>query len=167
MSPNLVDFAVTTIFAREVLEGAIIIGQYRTIILRGGDALAPGVTQKDALSEITVATMGATAFALFVIACVATPLAILSHELDTTAASIIEGVSKVVAGISLLQLSLKIPKMLEIYGSCKKRRIHDEGDESISSETGLTLKNIRFNVAWKYVDGACVCAKRADILLLL
>ena len=109
--------------------------------------MAPGVTEKDALSAITVACMAATALALFVIACVAVPLAILSEELDTTTAYIIEGVSKVVAGISLLQLSLKIPKMLEIYGSCKTRN-HDDDQ---NGETGLTLKNIRFNVAWKCV----------------
>lgn len=150
MAPNLVDFAVTTIFARECLEGSIIIGQYRTIVLRGEHALAPGVTQKDALSEIVVATLGATALALFVIACVAAPLGILSHELDTTTAYIIEGVSKIVAGVSLLQLSLKIPKMLEIYGSCKKRT-----DGAEIPESGLTLKNIRFNVAWKYVSIRC------------
>jgi len=143
MASNLLDFAVTTIFAREVLEGSIIIGQYRTIILRGSHTLAPGVNQADALSEITIATMGATALALFVIACVAVPLGILSHELDTTTAYIIEGVSKIVAGISLLQLSLKIPKMLEIYASRKNQ------DGEVLPESGLTLKNIRFNVAWK------------------
>jgi len=143
MASNLLDFAVTTIFAREVLEGSIIIGQYRTIILRGSHTLAPGVSQDDALSEITIATMGATALALFVIACVAVPLGILSHELDTTTTYIIEGVSKIVAGISLLQLSLKIPKMLEIYASRKNQ------DGEVLPESGLTLKNIRFNVAWK------------------
>ena len=147
MSSHLFDFAVTTIFARECLEGAIIIGQYRSIVLRGGgNALAPGVSQKDALSEILVASLWAVALALVVIACVAVPLAILSHSLDPTTAYIIEGVSKIVAGISLLQLSLKIPKMLEIYGSCKKRSIDGSSDVS---DGGLTLKSIRFNVAWK------------------
>ena len=146
MSSNLFDFAVTTIFARECLEGAIVVGQYRTIVLRGGsNALAPGVNQEDALSVILFATLGATALAIFVIACVAVPLAIASHALDTTTAYIIEGVSKIVAAISLLQLSLKIPKMLEIYGSCKKRN----SNHTDIPDTGLTLKNIRFNVAWK------------------
>ena len=145
MSSTLFDFAVTTIFARECLEGSIIIGQYRSIVLRGGgSALAPGVSQKDALSEIRVASLWAIALALVVIACVAVPLAVLSHTLDPTTAYIIEGVSKIVAGVSLLQLSLKIPKMLEIYGSCKK----NDGSSDIS-DNGLSLKNIRFNVAWK------------------
>lgn len=106
--------------------------------------MAPGVSQKDALSEIRVASLWAIALALVVIACVAVPLAVLSHTLDPTTAYIIEGVSKIVAGVSLLQLSLKVPKMLEIYASCK----NNDGSSDIS-DNGLTLKNIRFNVAWK------------------
>ena len=68
---DLFDFAMITIFAREFLEGSIIIGEYRTIILRSDEnhlALAPGVTKDDALVAVTIASLGATAFALFVIA---------------------------------------------------------------------------------------------------
>lgn len=137
---NLFDFAVLTIFARECLEGAIIVGQYRTIILRGRDALAPDVTVNRALKEVNMAVVGAAVLALLVIAAVAAPLAILSNQFDTTTAYILEGVSKIVAAISLLQLSLKIPKMLQIYKSSKAN--------DSETPTGLTLRHIRFNVAW-------------------
>lgn len=144
-SSSLFDFAVTTIFAREFLEGSIIIGEYRTIVLRGNSqTLAPGVTKEQALSEIMFASLGAVALALLVIAAIAIPLAVLSSTLDPTTAYIIEGVSKIVAAISLLQLSLKLPKMFGIFGSCKKK---GNPEDTIPSD-GLTLRSIRFNVAW-------------------
>lgn len=161
MPSHLFDFAVITIFAREFLEGAIIIGQYRTIILRG-NSLAPGIRRSDALYEITLSAIAATALALLVIAAVAIPLAILSNNFDTTTSNIIEAVSKIVAALSLLQLSLKIPRFLGVYGSCKKAA-PDKGETTTSSSSAadataaataadtsdkLTLQSIRFNVAW-------------------
>ena len=175
---DLFDFAMITIFAREFLEGSIIIGEYRTIILRsssgdGDDAavLAPGITSDEALTAVTIAAMGATALALFVIAGVAIPLAILSSTFNEDVAYIIEGISKIVAAVSLLQLSLKIPKLLGIYPRNTDRSImsrfakrgsrhpnvnHDDDDDDDAMEIepvqpvseGLTLRSIRFNVAW-------------------
>jgi hypothetical protein len=63
MMADLFDFAVITIFAREFLEGSIIIGEYRTFIIRGSDALAPGLTRNRALSEVTLAAIAASALA--------------------------------------------------------------------------------------------------------
>lgn len=140
---SLFDFAVTTIFARECLEGSIIIGEYRTIILRGENSLVTGFTESEALREVTISAAAATALALVVIAAIAVPLAIVSSNFDTSTAYIIEGISKIVAAISLLQLSLKIPKMLSIYGSRKKKK-----NDSSVPESGLTRRAIRFNVAW-------------------
>jgi high-affinity iron transporter len=169
-SSSLFDFAVTTIFARECLEGAIIIGEYRTIVLRGEThrALAPGFAPDEALREITLSAIAASALALLVIVAIAIPVAILSANFDTSTAYIIEGVSKIVAAVSLLQLSLKLPKMLGIYGSRKKtgssrkRRVGDRGDDhqqqhhdddepdvgTTPTRSGLTRRSIRFNVAW-------------------
>jgi high-affinity iron transporter len=164
---DLFDFAMITIFAREFLEGSIIIGEYRTIVVRSDEnnlSFAPGVTKDDALNAITIATLAATALALFVIACVAIPLAILSSTFDPNTGYIIEGVSKIVAALSLLQLSLKIPKLFGIYArrnSSKgrlfakqsNRRMNlekedDEVNENPEFPVGLTLRSIRFNVAW-------------------
>jgi high-affinity iron transporter len=145
MMADFFNFAVITIFAREFLEGSIIIGEYRTFIIRGGDALAPGLTRKRALSEVTLAAIAASALALFILACIAIPLAILSSTFHPRTAHIVEGVSKIVAAASLLQLSLKLPKILGIYKSCKtKKGIASDRDASV----GLTLRSIRFNVAW-------------------
>lgn len=144
MGQQIFDFAVATIFAREVLEGAIIIIEYRTVIIRG-DSLQAGIPKEDALREINVATAFAVALALVVIAAIAIPLAILSNDFDSTVSNIIEGISKIVAAICLLGLSLKIPKWLGVYGSKKKR---EGSEDSEASEQGLTLRSIRFNVAW-------------------
>lgn len=162
---DLFDFAMITIFAREFLEGSIIIGEYRTIVLRSDEnnlSFAPGVTKDDALIAITIASLAATAFALFVIACIAIPLAILSSTFNEDTGYIIEGVSKIVAAVSLLQLSLKIPKLLGIYPrtSSGSHRLFSKQmnrqaivDDSIVGDqpqvpVGITLRSIRFNVAW-------------------
>jgi len=166
---TLFDFAVTTIFAREFLEGAIIIGEYRTIVLQqrpqsnneeeeapadleenvaDGDELESSNEKKRNLTEdqreklrlIWISALVATALALVVIAAIAIPLAILSSNFDNSTSKIIEGVSKIVAGICLLQLSLKIPKFLGLYLSCKPKK---EGQEE-----GLSLREIKFNVTW-------------------
>lgn len=77
--------------------------------------------------------------AVLVTAAVAIPLGILSKDIDDRAVEMIEGISKLVAAVCILQLSLKIPKFLDVYASKK-----DEGGVTI----GLTLQSIRFNVGW-------------------
>jgi high-affinity iron transporter len=88
---------------------------------------------------ITVSALLAALVALIVTVCVAVPLAVLSRELDDRVVEIIEGVSKLVAAVCILQLSLKIPKFLGVYASKK-------GEDGAT--IGLSLKSIRFNVAW-------------------
>jgi len=126
------DFAVVTIFAREVLEAAIIIGNYRTILQR---THSPHFTREQGLREVTLSAALATLLALIMITGLAIPLALLSSKLDPTMSNITEAVSKMVAAISLLQLSLKLPKWLGVYASSKPN-------------VGLTLSSIRFNVGW-------------------
>jgi high-affinity iron transporter len=142
MVEHLFDFAVATIFAREFLEGAIIIGEYRTIVIRG-DSLQPGIRKNDALREIYISALFGATFALLVIAVIATVLAVLSNSFDSTVSNIIEGISKIVAAVCLLGLSLKLPKWLGILGSSKKKP--ENGDEETE---GLSIRSIRFNVAW-------------------
>ena len=127
-----------TIFAREMLEGCVIIGQYRTVLLRSDEWQEPE-KQKQGLKAITYSALLASLVAVIVCACVAIPLAVLSKNLDDTVATIIEGVSKIVAAICILQLSLKIPKFLGVYASKKG---------ADGATIGLSLKSIRFNVAW-------------------
>uniref|UniRef100_A0A6U3AQK7 Iron permease FTR1 n=1 Tax=Entomoneis paludosa TaxID=265537 RepID=A0A6U3AQK7_9STRA len=169
---TLFDFAVTTIFAREFLEGAIIIGEYRTIVLQqksqdiqvtndadSEESEQPeenvmnqderGDRRKSRLSDdqrrklrlIWLCAIIATVLALAVIAAIAIPLAILSSNFNNSTSKIIEGISKIVAGICLLQLSLKIPKFLGLYLSCKPKK------EGVEHE-GLTTREIKFNVTW-------------------
>ena len=99
------------------------------------------MSKKDALRAVNIATIVAALVAIGVITCVALPLGILSRSFDTHVSLIIEGVSKIVAAICILQLSLKMPKWLGVYVSRKK----EESDMDIG---GLTLRSIRFNVAW-------------------
>lgn len=131
------DIGIATIFAREVLEGSIIISQYRTVLLRSDEW--EGERQRLALRAITLSAIGAglVAFALCLV--VGIILAILGNDLDDKVSDIIEGVSKIVASICILQLSLKFPKWLGVYPSTSRDK-----------ELGLTLGEIRFNVVGFY-----------------
>ncbi|KAK1743696.1 iron permease [Skeletonema marinoi] len=138
MSVPLFNGAVMTIFAREVLEGTVIIGQYRTVVQRTPEWQEPE-KQKAGLKAISTAAGWASLVAVILIICVAVPLGLLSRDFDERVGDIIEGVSKVVAAFCILQLSLKMPKFLGLYASKK-------GKDGV--QIGLTLKSIRFNVAW-------------------
>jgi high-affinity iron transporter len=85
-----------------------------------------------------MATLYAVALAILVVVAVTVPLAILARELDDKVVATIEGVSKIVAAIAILQLSLKLPKWLGVYISKKKDNAVD----------GVPLSTIRFNVMW-------------------
>lgn len=148
-SQALLDFAVITIFARETLEGGIIIGEYRTVIMRTNWENSP-ITQKIALRAVSVSSLLAAFVAVVICAAIAIPLAILSLDFDPNTAKIIEGVSKIVAAICLLQLSLKMPKFFGLYYSkaqLKKIKNDEPLDETMDSQ-GMSLRSIRFNVAW-------------------
>ena len=135
---TLFNFAVATIFAREVLEGSIIIGEYRTIIMRCTQ-WPENVTKEDALRSVTVASLAASMCALLLCAAIAIPLALLSKDFDTRTAKVIEGLSKIVAAVCILQLSLKIPQWLN------DNRAKENNSNMME---GFTLRSIRFNVAW-------------------
>jgi high-affinity iron transporter len=148
-SKALLDFAVITIFARETLEGGIIIGEYRTVIMRTKWENSP-ITKKIALRAVTMSAFLAALVAVVVCAAIAIPLAMLSKDFDPDTAKIIEGVSKIVAAICLLQLSLKMPKFFGLYYSKAQMKKIDKGeilDETMDSQ-GMSLRSIRFNVAW-------------------
>jgi hypothetical protein len=131
---NLFDIAIATLFAVEFFEGSIIVGQYRTILLR----LPEWEDRRDeGLRCIYRSALFAILVALIIIIAVAIPLGILATELDPRIGEIIEGCSKFVAAFFILMLSLKIPTWLGLYPTIKKER-----------ELGLTLKEIRFNVSW-------------------
>jgi high-affinity iron transporter len=147
---DLLNFAVITIFAREVLEGGIIIGEYRTVILRTKwDRETDGMTQNEALRAVTISALVAAAVALVLCAAIAIPLAVLSRDFDDKTAIIIEGASKIVAAICILGLSLKMPKFFGLYYS-KSQVINGKPEHPDLAEAshGLTKRSIRFNVAW-------------------
>jgi high-affinity iron transporter len=137
-SGDLWDAAIATLFAREFLEGSIIIGQYRTVLLRSPD-WQDEEKKKQGLRAINRAALGAGVFAFVLCMCVGTSLALLSKGLDQRVGKVIEGVSKVVAAIWILQLSAMIPTLLGVYASKK----HAE-----DVKVGLTIKSIRYNIAW-------------------
>jgi len=148
-SRALLDFAVITIFARETLEGGIIIGEYRTVIMRTNWENA-SITQKTALRAVTVSALLAALIAVVVCAAIAIPLPILSKDFDPSTAKIVEGASKIVAAICLLQLSLKMPKFFGLYYSKAQVKKIEKGealDKTMDSQ-GMSLRSIRFNVAW-------------------
>jgi len=140
MSPPLFDYAVCTIFARETLEAILIIGNYRKVIQEGEEFKADPPMQQAALKAVTWAASIASLVAVVMIAIVVTILWIVHKGFDKNVGYVIEGVSKVVAAIFILQLSYKLPKWLGVYAAPKK--------DYNSKIDGLSLRSIKFNIAW-------------------
>jgi high-affinity iron transporter len=144
---RLFNVAIATIFAREFLEGAIIIINYRTVINKNEHWEIE--RKAAALKEVTRSACFATLVAIIVVIAVAVPLGILSNDLDENVVKVIEGVSKVVATVCIMQLSVKIPVWLGLYWkvsifpSKNKDKKHSQKDIDM-----LTTREIRFNVAW-------------------
>jgi high-affinity iron transporter len=145
-SDSLFNTAVAVIFAREVLEGCVIIGQYRTVVQRS--EFMDEERKKGALKAIRLAATVATAFAVFVVIAVAIPLAILSNELNDKVVEIIEGISKVVAAICIIQLSVKIPVFLGTYKKVSILPWKKYEPKSQKQLDDLNDKEIYFNVGW-------------------
>lgn len=145
--------------------GAVIVGNYRTVIQKSnlpatvedlpqvaeGDEempskddadedKPPAISKQQLLRAVTCSAFWAAVVAVLVVLAVGIPLGVLSRGFDETTAQIIEGVSKVVAAMCILQLSLKIPKWLGFYKSKKKGKVQDAMD--------MTIRGVRFNVAW-------------------
>jgi len=141
---GLFNVPMASIIARELLEACFIIGQYRALVLRSDEW--EEARKPNALKMIWLCAGGAAAFAILVIMAVAIPLAFLGRELDKTAAVWIEGVSKVVAAICILQLSLKIPKWFAVGPHCCS---------STSKTIGSTDRELYFNVTWNVWREVC------------
>jgi high-affinity iron transporter len=135
----LVDIAIATIFAREILEGCIIIGQYRTVIQKSPDFQDPD-KQKAALRTVTMSALWASLAAVILAASVTVGLYFAGKDFNNYTAEIIEGVSKIIAAVCVLQLSGKVPKWLGLYANKKENK-----DGVVE---GLDTKSIKFNVAW-------------------
>lgn len=134
------------IFACEVLENCVIIGQYRTVVLRSD--VMPEERKAEALPTITKSALIAFALAILVVLIVAIPLAVLGDNLNDNAVMIIEGISKVVASICIMQLSVKIPGWLHIYHKVSIlpwKKIDPAKHKDLDN---LSNKEIYFNVAW-------------------
>ena len=154
-SSSLFNVAIATIFAREFLEGAIIIGNYRTVIHRNDQWNDD--TKARALTTVTRSAAGASLFAIVVVLAIAIPLGVLSKDLDERTVEIIEGISKIVAAVCILQLSVKIPVWLGIYWKVSilpwkntEKNTDQEGNlEDLETEIEqLSFNELRFNVAW-------------------
>ena len=111
--------------------------RYRTLVKRSDEW--DQQEKAKALKTIWVCAGGAIVVALLVILAVAIPLAALGSQLDNTAAEVIEGVSKVVAAICILQLSLKVPKWLSVgpYARLQSQK-----------SLGFSERELKFNVSW-------------------
>lgn len=145
-SDKLFNVAIATIFAREVLEGAVIIGNYRTVILKSdkfNDA-----RKQASLRAVTWSAAAAGTVAVLVAIAVAIPLAILSNDLDERVVEIIEGISKVVAAICIVQLSVKLPVWLGIYKKVSLWPWKKYDPAKAKNVDNLSIPEIRFNVAW-------------------
>jgi high-affinity iron transporter len=118
-------------------------GEFRSAIILGGrQRQDDDATQRRLLRAVTCSALAAAIVAILVVAIVAIPLAVLSRGLSDHVEQLIEGVSKLVAAICVVQLSLKMPKWLGFYKSIKR------SNGKVESGLDMTVSTIRFNVAW-------------------
>lgn len=110
------------------------------MITDGDEFKADPEKQEEALKAVTSSALLSSALALVMIAITAIVLYLVSKDLDGNVIKIIEGVSKVVAAIFILQLSYKLPKWLGVYAAPRKD-YHSKVD-------GLSIRSIKFNIAW-------------------
>jgi high-affinity iron transporter len=78
---QLFNVAIVTIFAREFLEGSIIIGQYRTVINKMDSWDREKKDQ--ALQIVNRSALFASLVAIIIVIAIAVPLAVLSRDLNT------------------------------------------------------------------------------------
>jgi len=90
----LFNLPVATIFAREFLEAAIIIGNYRAIILTSNDFKE---NRAEALKCVNRSYIYATLIAILVVVAVALSIGLVSGQINDEVIDVIEGVSKVIA----------------------------------------------------------------------
>ena len=139
---------ITTIFAREFLEGAVIILNYR-IAIKNTEQWDSTIQQR-ALREVTKSAIFAVIAAFLIVGAVAVILNILSKHLNEHVISILMGISGLVAAISMLQLSLKIPQWLGFYEKvsifpCNHRTMEEH---ERPQEVSAIIREIRFTVGW-------------------
>jgi len=138
MPAFLVEIAV--IFAREILEACVIIGNYRKVVTAQKDQEDPWDDDKvnKFLRMIWLAAAAAATVAAVMITALGIGLNAAGGELDDKVADIIEGVSKLVAAVCIAQLSLKVPTWLGVYPKKNKLMLSEE----------ITQRDLWFNVAW-------------------
>ena len=138
MPAFLVEIAV--IFAREILEACVIIGNYRKVVKAQKDREEPWEDDQvnQFLKIIWLAAAAAATVAAVMILALGIGLNAAGGELDDKVADVIEGVSKLVAAVCIAQLSLKVPTWLGIYPKKKEIMLGED----------VTQRELWFNVAW-------------------
>jgi len=133
---------IASIFAREFMEATIIIGNFRTLVIRADwDEERKRLAHKN----IWISSFVAFFVAFLAILGLGIGLSQAGSQLSSFWVHIIEGISKVVAGLAIGILSLKVPKWLGIYPSKKKK----EDIEKREKETfTMSAGELRFNIMW-------------------
>jgi len=129
------DVAIAAIFARELAEAMVIIGQHLSVVSR--NVAFTEAEKRTAVRRIWIASTLAAVLAILTVLAAGIGLSQLHQEIDDGIIAIIEGVSKLVACICIGQFSLKIPKWFGIYAQSPKEK------DILKSGWALGL-----NVAW-------------------
>lgn len=128
------------IFAREILEACVIIGNYRKVVKAQKDREEPWEDEQvnKFLKIIWLAAAAAATVAAVMILALGIGLNVAGGEMNDIVSDVIEGVSKLVAAICIAQLSLKVPTWLGIYPKKKEIMLGED----------VTERELWFNVAW-------------------
>jgi len=115
------DVAIAAIFARELAEAMVIVGQHLSVVYCHTEFTTE--EKRTAARKIVIASALAAVLAILTVLATGIGLSQLHKEIDDHVVAIIEGVSKLVACICIAQFSLKIPKWLGIYVGSREKDI--------------------------------------------
>lgn len=145
MSVQLWSVPIASIFAREFMEATIIIGNFRTLVKRADWDEA---RKTAAHREIWVSSFIAFFVAFLAILGLGIGLSQAGQGLSKYWVHIIEGISKMVAGIAIAALSLKVPFWLGIYRNKKEEEKHAQEDAKVVEKFKMSASELRFNIIW-------------------
>ena len=140
-----INLPIAMIFAREVLEAAVIYSSYRTAVNKSD--FVPDIDKKGYIKAINLSAAGGIALGATIATAIGLGTYYGGKDFDSieNGVEIAEGVSKLVAAFFVAHFSVEIPKWLGLG-----RSHHDQDDANrIQNESGLmSRKMVSANVFW-------------------
>ena len=137
--------AITAIFVREILEGAVIVNNYWKI----ANQLTEQEQKTRCKKTIIRATVVSIGTATVLITGLGFGLYHAGQELDEKTVEVVEGFSKLLASFSIAHMSFKIPKWFNLKDSTAQLESSDQVETLPTTE--FNEAKMKFDIAWNLI----------------